>query len=567
MAQITKNYSNEQMNYWDTGITLGSDEYISSISISCPYGYNQSSEAVALYIGGLQLATIRGGLKLESVYGSVSGTIRGTTITASQESFSFRDTVTITYTKASTSVSRTIKKNPVSPSGAGSFTVKKGSTVVSSAKKNDTISLNADANDGYVFKEWTTSPANLPSNKKSSSTTFTMPDQNVTITANYWKLSEPSLSKKNMTGGDTIKLTITAQSSSYKHYYNLSFGSNMATGDIPVSAGTTSVNISVPVKWGKYISNNGTSKSGGSLTLKTYDGSTLVGSRSVSGLTYNLAANIKPVIGTFTTSIARTVDNVTYADIGDYYVQNHSGVRVQVATSIPTGEDNTVISTIASIKINIGGLSGNKYNHTTTNDTDDFTSGILGTSGAITITVTATDSRGRTTSATTTITVTEYTAPSGSLQVWRVNANRVRDDMGIYGEYLLSKTYSNIGTNTFSWSIAIGNSSESSPSDTGDLLPSNRLELDQKQEYTVTLTLADSLETTVITAKLPTSRFVMAFDDSGNRIGVMKFPNVNLNNLPSGKERTFEFSADTQIYIGNDTLEDYIAAIVNSLNQ
>ena len=122
--------------------------------------------------------------------------------------------------------------------------------------------------------------------------------------------------------------------------------------------------------------------------------------------------------------------------------------------------------------------------------------------------------------------------------------------------------YSQIGTNSMSWTLAVNGSSASSPADTGDLLPENRLELTETQEFPVTLTLVDGLETTVITAKLPSARYVLAFDATGNKIGVMKFPNKT---IPSGKNRTFEFSADTQIYIGDDTLEAYIANIVSNL--
>ena len=36
---------------------------------------------------------------------------------------------------------------------------------------------------------------------------------------------------------------------------------------------------------------------------------------------------------------------------------------------------------------------------------------------------------------------------------------------------------------------------------------------------------------------------------------------VTNKTIPSGKNRTVEFSADTQIYIGDQTLEDYIRSI------
>ena len=35
--------------------------------------------------------------------------------------------------------------------------------------------------------------------------------------------------------------------------------------------------------------------------------------------------------------------------------------------------------------------------------------------------------------------------------------------------------------------------------------------------------------------------------------------------IPAGKNATIEFSADAQIYIGDDTLEAYIQSIVNNM--
>lgn len=543
MATVYKTWPNDQHWSWSTGISLGTNEYISSVSISGPGFQDNTMDGCTLYFGGVQIAVVSAGY-IGTVSGYASGKITSTGITCNRGEFSWRGQVTITYTVASSAVSRTISKT-VSPSGAGSFTVKNGSTEVSSAVKNTTISLNASANSGYVFKNWTTSPANLPSSSTSSSTSFTMPDQNVSVTANYYKLSTGSLSTKSLTGGGTVTLTITTQSSSYKHYYNLSFGSGMATGDVLVSAGTTSVTISVPLNWSAQIP-NATSKSGGTLTLKTYDGTKNVGSTSITGITYNVPASVKPSMGTITPSIVRTIDNVTYADIGEIYAQNHCGVRVQASAS---GQQN---ATITSLTIKVGSYSGNRYNRTITGSTsslsDDWTSGLLKTSGTNTITVTATDSRGRTNSASVDITVSAYAKPSGSLRVWRVDSNGDEDDMGDYGKYELTKTYSQIGNNSLTWTLAVSGNSASSPGDTDDLLPNNQLEFSETSEYTVTLTLADGLETTVITATLPSARFVMAFDSTGNKIGVMRFPNKA---IPTGKERTLEISDETQIYYGN----------------
>ena len=519
MATITKTYPTDQMNYWSTGISIPAGQYISSISIHCDYGYNQASSAVALYIDGKQLATIAGNL-LGAVNGYVSGTITGTTISASQNTFSFRAEVTITYTLASYAVARSISKT-VSPSGAGSFTVKKNGSEVSSAYKNDSIAVAASANSGYVFKNWATSPANLISASTTASTSFTMPDQNVSITAYYYKLSTGTLNKSSMEGGSTVTLTITTQSTGYKHYYNLSFGSGMATGDVLVNAGTTSVTFTVPLNWSAQIP-NATSKGSGTLTLKTYDGTKHVGTTTITGLTYTVPASGKPSMGTITASIARTIDGTTYADIGNVYAQNHCGVRVQASAS---GQQS---ASITSLVLKIGSYSGNKYNKTVSSGSMDFTGGLLSTAGTTTITVTATDSRGRTNSASVNITVSAYAKPSGNLTVYRGNSGGTTDDMGVYGKYTLSKTYSAIGNNALTWTLAVSGYSASSPADTGDLLPENRLEFSETQEYTVTLTLTDGLETTAIVTKLPSARYLEAIREKVAQYSDRRFRFIKL---------------------------------------
>jgi hypothetical protein len=55
----------------------------------------------------------------------------------------------------------------------------------------------------------------------------------------------------------------------------------------------------------------------------------------------------------------------------------------------------------------------------------------------------------------------------------------------------------------------------------------------------------------------------MYVDSSGNKIGFMKVPNQS---IPAGMKGTFEIDGDTQIYIGQTTLEDYIRSIVTGMN-
>ena len=445
-------------------------------------------------------------------------------------------TVTATFTKITYTITRA-----ASPSAGGTVT-----TSAATATMGTSVTVSQTPNTGYYFTGWTTSPS-----LTISGGAFTMPASNVTITANYKRRSTATLNKSSMEGGSSLTMTISTESSAYTHKYKLSFGTGMETALTDVAAGVTSVTLTVPLNWSAQIP-NATSKSGGSMVLYTYSGSTQIGSYTVTGLTYTVPASVKPSMGTTTASIARTIGGVTYASLGNYYVQSHCGVRVQTSAS---GQQS---ATITGLSITIAGYSGNSYKHTTGNSSADFTSGLLTIAGNTTITVTATDSRGRTNTATVTISVQAYSKPAGSLSVWRVNSGGTADDMGEYAKYSLTKQYTQLGSNTLTVTLSCTQGSVSNPATSGDILPGSRKTFSQTQEYTITLTLTDLLETTTITAKLPSARFIIYVDSTGNKLGFMKVPNKA---IPTGKSRNVEFSADTQIWIGDSTLEDYIRSI------
>lgn len=70
------------------------------------------------------------------------------------------------------------------PAAGGSFTVKDGDDVVTSAKVNTLITLAATPNSGYVFNEWTVKDSENNTITVTDNT-FRMPAKNVTVTANY----------------------------------------------------------------------------------------------------------------------------------------------------------------------------------------------------------------------------------------------------------------------------------------------------------------------------------------------------------------------------------------------
>ena len=444
-------------------------------------------------------------------------------------------TVSCTFSKINYTITKV-----VSPAGAGTITTSK-----TTANYNDSITISQTPAAGYYFSGWTISP-----NITISGGAFTMPAQNVTLTANYLKRSTATLSSTSMTGNGTVTLTIVPDKTTYSHKYKLSFGTNMETSLTTVAAGTTSVNISVPDSWSNYIPSAET-KTGGTLLLETYNGSTKIGEYTIGSLTYNVRSTAVPSIGTITTSIIRTVGGTTYANVGDIYVQGKCAVRIQTTGS------GALSSTVTKMETSISGYTADAYKNTVNTASVDFTSGLLTVSGTATITVRVTDSRGRTATKTATISVTAYNSPNGSLTVQRVDSSRNVDPAGEYATYSLTKSYSAVGNNTLAWSITSQNSTASSPADSGDLLPNSRQSFSQTSEYTIRLTLQDSFETVHIDVKLPTARFFIFCNGAGDRLGFMTATNESLSK--NGKDVVIQFPANAQIYIGNTTLEAYIA--------
>ena len=470
------------------------------------------------------------GYQLSSITTNVSG------VTVSNNKFTMPDqniTVTATWTKINYAITKA-----VSPSGAGTVS---GS---SSAQMGASVTLTQIPNSGYFFDHWSISSGTI-----SSGGTFTMPAGNVTVTAHYVQRSTATLNKSTLKGGETAVLTIVPASSIFSHKYQLSFGTGMETDLTAVPAGTTSLTLNIPASWAGEIPNAAT-KTGGTLKVETYNGTTKIGEYTISSLTYQVPDDAVPSISDIVTSIARTIGGTTYANIGDYYVQSKCGVEIEAEAA------GAYSATIAGMAVSVSGYSGSGYAGTVADDEIDFTTGLLTIAGSTIITVTATDSRGRTATKTATITVMPYTAPAGTLAVERADVNGDPDDVGEYGIFELTKQYTQIGSNTLTATLTSQSVSVTVTAEDGDLLPGtgNRQTFQRQYEYTVTLTLTDAFETVTMTAKLRSAKFVLHVDSGGDRIA---FFEAVSKSIPAGKTSLMQISGDTQIYLGNDKLEDY----------
>ena len=473
---------------------------------------------------------------------SVTRKSSGAALTVTNNTFVMQGgAVYVDATWAQTSFAITKAANP---SGAGTVS---GS---SSAVPGTSVTMTQTPASGYYFNGWSISTGSI-----SSGGVFTMPSSAVTVTANYIQLSTASINKTTLIGKETAVITITG-SNALSHAYRIYKSGNpsISTGWklLQVGVKTDTLTIDQDLSWANALT-TATSVGGLQLELQSYYNSVLIGTTTYgNSLTYQVPNDAIPSVGTITTSIAHTIGGTTFADVGEY-VQNHCGVSVATSASGIYG------STISSLTVSINGYSGSDY---TKAYGSGYTSGLLTRAGTTTITVTAVDSRGRTKSSTADITVAAYTPPQGSLSVWRVDSGGDDSDVGEYAKYSKTSSCTEVGTNAIqSVTLGVGGNTATISTDTGDILPGSRRQMQLTDEYTVTMTITDRFETTTITARLPSAKFIIYVDKDGDRIAFMKAANQT---IPSGKDSTLEISGDTQVYIGNDKLGD--AAIHNVAN-
>ena len=200
------------------------------------------------------------------------------------------------------------------------------------------------------------------------------------------RATTPTVSASSVDMGASITINMPRASSSFDHTLTYKFGS--ATGTIGSDLATSKA-WTVPLSLASQIPNGtyGTC----TITCKTYNGSTLIGTKTVS-FTARVPSSVVPSISALTIAEATTG---LAAQFGAY-IQNKSKLKVTITAA------GSYSSTISSYKTTIAGKS---YTGSS------VTSGLLASSGSVTVSTTVTDSRGRTATKSSTVSVLAYTAP------------------------------------------------------------------------------------------------------------------------------------------------------------
>lgn len=237
------------------------------------------------------------------------------------------------------------------------------------------------------------------------------------------RATQPTLSASSADMGSTVTINMPRASSNFTHdlAYRFNSGSwvSIATGR------GTSHSWTVP-DLASQIPNT----TSGTLTVRcsTKNGGTTVGTKTVS-MTAKVPSSVIPTISAVTTTEATAG---LAAQFGAF-VQNKSALAVAITAAGAKG------STIKAYKST---LLGKTYT------TRTFTSGLLTSSGTITISTQVQDSRGRWSAAKkTNVTVLAYSKPQiQAFTVWRADAAGAADENGIYAAAAYRYSVSSLGS-------------------------------------------------------------------------------------------------------------------------
>lgn len=222
------------------------------------------------------------------------------------------------------------------------------------------------------------------------------------------RASTPSLSASTATMGATVTISISRASSTFRHDLTYMFGNRSGTIATDV---TTSATWELPLTLALAIpkSTSGT----GTIICKTYNGSTLIGSKSVT-FTATVPASVVPSITAV--SISEATPNIATKFAA--YVQNKSTLNVGITASGVYG------STITKYETTIQGMTYHK---------SSFVSELIISSGTMGVTTKVTDSRGRTAQVTNSVTVQAYSPPKiTAFSAYRCDSTGTADYEGAY---------------------------------------------------------------------------------------------------------------------------------------
>lgn len=304
-----------------------------------------------------------------------------------------------------------------------------------------------------------------------------------------------TLTVPNGTLGTAQTITVTRQSSNYTHTIKWSCGTTSGTICTASSATTFSFTPSIDLA--------AQNTAGASVTITFTITTTGVGDKQTSAI-YTIPASVKP-------SVTLAVSDATgYQSTFGAYVQGWSKLAMTATPSLAYSSPITAYS-----------ISADGKTYTSTPVTTDVIQG----SGTLSISAKVTDARSRTSDpATVSINVLPYTKPTVTVSAYRCNSSGAEDPEGAYMRLGFNATIASLnGKNSATYTISYnGGSGATKLTGSGTSYLSDTLPCDAAKVWSVEVTVADKLSSSVKAATIPIAFTLMDFYRTGEGVAFGK---------------------------------------------
>lgn len=331
-------------------------------------------------------------------------------------SFTFNTELYEGTIKASTSKKLTTIPRTTTPSLSASSVKPGGSITISmpraSSSFDHTLTYSCGKSSGTIgsnlgtSKTWTVPTSFITQNPNGNQTcTITcktysgstyIGSKSVSFTVGYYGASTFTLSGGSV--GSSVTASITRNYSGFTHQVYWKFTGQSSYTSASSSAGT-SLTWTPPAST-LYALIPSTTKGALTVLVRTYYGSTKIGSDATKTLTLSVPSSIVPSL----TSVSVSEGNATVTSLIGAYTQSKSKIKTTI-----NGAKAGSGSSISAYSITVKDSAGKTLS---TINASSGTSGTITSSGTITITGKVTDKRGRTASKSVTVTMLAYTAPT-----------------------------------------------------------------------------------------------------------------------------------------------------------
>lgn len=361
------------------------------------------------------------------------------------------------------------------------------------------------------------------------------------------RASTPSLTNADFNIGDTITINTNRASSSFTHTVKIKYGSNTTTIATGVGASVTYNTSNIADALYALIPND-KKYTGGTIEVTTYNGSTVIGTKSCAYTANAVASAASPLFSNFTYA---DTNSTTTAITGNSAVLISGKSTLAVTISAANKATARKSATMKKYTYQVAGLTGEE-NYSTSQIVKNMGSPEVAQtelpSGTRDLVVTAVDSRGYSTAVTKRVTIVPYKAPTISASASRLNGFEAETTIKIAGAFSRIEVngtakntvdassgvqYRYKAQNTTTWGSWTNKTATIDAANGKVTVADFKLNLDNQNAYDFEVRITDRLQTTTgaFTVAVGQPAFYIGAD---GRVGVGGMPTKSKNTGENG---------------------------------